>query len=46
LQNIRDSEHIRYTMLNGRVFDARTMDEVGRHPRKRALFYWEKDAKP
>jgi hypothetical protein len=42
LQNIRDSEAIRYTMLNGRLYDARTMDEVGNHPRQRKPFYWEK----
>jgi imidazolonepropionase-like amidohydrolase len=45
LENIRHSEHIRYTMVNGRIFDARTMDEAGNHPRKRRLFYWETEAK-
>ncbi len=42
LENIRHSEHIRYTVLNGRIYDARTMDEVGVRPRKRK-FYWEMD---
>lgn len=28
LENIRNSESIRWTMVNGRLFDARTMDEV------------------
>lgn len=42
LQNIRDSEAIRYTMVNGRLYDARTMDEIGNHPRRRNPFYWEK----
>lgn len=43
LEDIRHSEHIRYVMVNGRLFDARTMDEIGNHPRKRKPFYWEKE---
>jgi len=43
LENIRNSEHIRYTILNGRIYDATTMDEIGNHPRKRGKFYWETD---
>ena len=43
LKNIRNSEHIRYTVLNGRIYNARTMDEIGNHPRKRGKFYWEMD---
>ena len=41
LDNIRDSEHIRYTVLNGRVYDAKSMNEVGNHPRERGKFFWE-----
>ena len=41
LENIRDSESIRYSMVNGRLFDARTMDEIGNHPRKRQPFFFE-----
>ncbi|MCZ6796044.1 MAG: amidohydrolase family protein, partial [Planctomycetota bacterium] len=41
LENIRDSERIRYTMINGRLHDARTMNEVGNHPRPREKFFWE-----
>jgi adenine deaminase len=41
LDNIRNSETIRYTMANGRLYDARTMDEVGNSPKKRLPFYWE-----
>ena len=44
LTDIRHSESIRYTMINGRLFDARTMDEIGNHPRERALFWFENDA--
>jgi imidazolonepropionase-like amidohydrolase/Tol biopolymer transport system component len=35
LENIRNSESIRYTMINGRLLDAHTLDELGNHPRKR-----------
>jgi imidazolonepropionase-like amidohydrolase/Tol biopolymer transport system component len=41
LEDLRNSEHIRWTMVNGRLFDARTLDEVGNHPRAREPFYWE-----
>ena len=42
LEDIHNSENIRYTMVNGRLFDARTMDQIGNHPEKRLAFYWEK----
>ncbi|MHC4327949.1 MAG: amidohydrolase family protein, partial [Planctomycetota bacterium] len=42
LEDIRKSENIRYTVLNGRIYDARTMDEVGDRPRQRK-FYWQMD---
>ena len=41
LENIRNSESIRYVMKNGRLYNAATMDEIGNHPRKRPRFYWE-----
>ena len=41
LDDLRNSEEIRWTMVNGRLFDARTMNEVGNHPREREPFYWE-----
>lgn len=41
LDDIRNTEHIRYTMVNGRLFDARTLDEVGNHPQEREPFWWE-----
>lgn len=43
LTNIRDSTSIVYTMVNGRVFNAKTMDEVGNHPRKREKFFFEEN---
>ncbi len=41
LDDLRNSESIRYTMVNGRLFDAHTMHEVGNHPRERGPFWWE-----
>lgn len=41
LQDIQNSASVAMVMLNGRLYDARTMDEIGNHPRKRGRFYWE-----
>ncbi len=41
LDDLRHSERIRWTMINGRLFDARTMDAIGNQPRARAPFWWE-----
>jgi Tol biopolymer transport system component/imidazolonepropionase-like amidohydrolase len=41
LENIRNSESVRYTIVNGRVFDAATMNETGNHPRTRQPFFFE-----
>ena len=41
LENIRNSESVRYTMINGRLYDAATMNEVGHYDNKRSKFYWE-----
>jgi len=43
LENIRHTENIRYTIANGRVFDAATMNEMGHHRRDRLPFWWEND---
>ncbi|MCH2125202.1 MAG: amidohydrolase family protein [Pirellulaceae bacterium] len=40
-KDIRDSERIHYVVVNGRVFDARRMNEIG-SPAPRAPFYWER----
>jgi len=42
LDEIRNSEQVRYTMINGRIYDAHSMNEIGNHPRERRAFYWEK----
>jgi Tol biopolymer transport system component/imidazolonepropionase-like amidohydrolase len=41
LEDIRHSEQVRYTMVNGRLYDAETMDEIGNHDRKRGKFFFE-----
>jgi len=41
-KNIRKSDHVIYTMVNGRLYDAETMNEVGNYDNKREKFYFEK----
>ena len=41
LENIRNTESIRYTMINGRLYDAAEMRETGNYNKPRAKFYWE-----
>lgn len=41
LENIRNSEFVRYTIINGRLYDAATMNEIGNYDRKRSPFYFE-----
>ena len=41
-KDIRHSERVHYVVANGRLFDARTMDELTKKGRlKRKPFYWE-----
>ncbi|MGZ4049927.1 MAG: amidohydrolase family protein, partial [Bacteroidia bacterium] len=41
LENIRNTESIKYVMVNGRLFDAETMNQIGNYDIKRGQFYWE-----
>ena len=41
LENIRNSESVRYTIVNGRMFDAATMNEIDNHPRTRQPFFFQ-----
>lgn len=41
LDNIRNTESIRYTMINGHLYDANTMNETGSYSKKRSPFFWE-----
>jgi len=34
---------VRYTMVNGHLYDAATLNEVGTRQRQRAKFFFEKD---
>jgi imidazolonepropionase-like amidohydrolase len=45
LENIRNSESIGMVMLNGRLYDGRTLNEIGNHPRERAKFWWQTSAR-
>ncbi len=41
LEDIRNSETLRYVMVNGRLYDASTMNEIGNTERIRAKFWWQ-----
>jgi imidazolonepropionase-like amidohydrolase len=42
LESIRHSESISMVMLNGRLMDAKTLNEVGDKGRQRLPFWWER----
>ncbi|HLT40956.1 MAG TPA: amidohydrolase family protein, partial [Enhygromyxa sp.] len=44
LADIRVSEQVAYTVINGRIFEAATMAELGNHPRPPNPMWWEIDA--
>jgi imidazolonepropionase-like amidohydrolase len=41
LENIFNTESISYTMVNGRLYDAAQMNEIGNYNKPRGKFYWE-----
>jgi imidazolonepropionase-like amidohydrolase/Tol biopolymer transport system component len=41
LEDIKNSNSVRYTMMNGRLFDTENMNEVGNYDKKRTKFWWE-----
>jgi imidazolonepropionase-like amidohydrolase len=41
LENLRNSESVAMTMVNGRLYDAWTLDQIGNHPTPRARWFWE-----
>jgi len=41
LENIQHSNSVIYTVVNGRLYDAATMNETGNTSRTRGKFYWE-----
>ena len=42
LEDIRNSESVETVVLNGRVYDAGTLDELYPEPREREPFYWQR----
>ncbi len=43
LDDIMNTETVTHTMVNGRLYDAETLNEVGNYDNKRDTFYWEQD---
>ena len=43
LESVRNSTSIRYVMVNGRIFDAGMMAQIGNHPQPAPTFYWGRD---
>ena len=41
LEDIKNSESVIYTMVNGRLYDTETMNEIGNSQKERGKFYWE-----
>ncbi|MBL8266983.1 amidohydrolase family protein [Steroidobacter sp.] len=41
LADIRNTNSVRYTMVNGRLYDAESMNEIGNYNKPRTKFYWE-----
>ncbi|AKM07930.1 LpqB family beta-propeller domain-containing protein [Pelagerythrobacter marensis] len=41
LADIQNSDSVIYTMVNGRLYDSATMNEIGNYDRPRTKFYWE-----
>lgn len=43
LEDIENTQSINMVMVNGRLYDAKTMNEIGNHPKERLPFWWEKN---
>jgi imidazolonepropionase-like amidohydrolase/Tol biopolymer transport system component len=41
LEDIRNSNTLKYTMINGRLFESATMNEIGNSTTPRSKFFWE-----
>jgi imidazolonepropionase-like amidohydrolase len=42
LENIRNSESLAFVMMNGRLYESKTLNEVGNHPHPRSKLWWER----
>ncbi|WP_069133395.1 amidohydrolase family protein [Rhodohalobacter halophilus] len=43
LEDIYDTEFVVNTMINGRLYDSKTMNEIGNRERERLPFWWEQE---
>lgn len=43
LEDIKNSNTVLWTMINGRLYDANTLNEKGNYDEPKGTFYWEKD---
>ena len=43
IEDLYVTERVEMVMINGRLFDAATMNQIGNHPRERQPFYWERE---
>ena len=43
MEDIQNSQYTKYTMVNGRLYDVQSMNEVGNYDEPRTKFYWEID---
>lgn len=43
LEDIEHTQTVQMVMINGRLYDAQTMNEIGNHPKKRPPFWWEQN---
>lgn len=41
LEDIRNTETVKYTMVNGRLYDTDTLNEIGNTENERGKFWWE-----
>lgn len=41
LADIRNTNSVRYTMVNGRLYDSESMNEIGNYDQPRSKFFWE-----
>ncbi|WP_421878086.1 amidohydrolase family protein [Marinoscillum sp.] len=41
--DIRNTEFVKYTMVNGRLYDTSTMNETGNSEKARSKFFWEQE---
>jgi Tol biopolymer transport system component len=46
LEDILNSNSVRYTMVNGRLYDSNSMNEIGNYDKPRGKFFWEANRAP